>query len=154
MGHFCSFLILSSIVAVGQELPFVESSTEPVSRLSDQIITPVNQILTPVGIQVDLPGLRPQALALSPDGKILVTAGKTSELLVLAPDTGRILQRVPLPSEPRSPSTNGPITPQILKPDKGGQLSFTGLIFSPDGRRIYLANVDGSVKVFGVEKNG
>src|SRR5215471_21311256 len=99
MHHFCSLLILSSIVAVGQELPFLESSTQPVARLSDGITTPVNQILTPVGIQVDLPGLRPQALALSPNGKILVTAGKTSELLVLAPETGRILQRVPLPPE-------------------------------------------------------
>ena len=29
-------------------------------------------------VQVDLPGLRPQALALSPDGRILLTAGKTS----------------------------------------------------------------------------
>jgi YVTN family beta-propeller protein len=27
-------------------------------------------------------------------------------------------------------------------------------MFSPDGKRIYLANVDGSIKVFGVENNG
>ena len=30
-------------------------------------------------------------------------------------------------------------------------LSFTGLIFSPDGRKIFLSNVNGSIKVFGVE---
>jgi len=127
---------------------------ETVARLPDRIATPVNQLLTPVGIQVELPGLRPQALALSPDGKILVTAGETAELLVLAPDTGHILQRVPMTPERGSSSTNSPITPQIQKPDKGGQLSFTGLIFSRDGRKIYLANVDGSIKVFGVEKDG
>ena len=38
----------------------------------------------------------------------------------------------------------------ILNPDEKAQLSFTGLIFSPDGSRIYLANVNGDIKVFGV----
>ena len=42
----------------------------------------------------------------------------------------------------------------ILQPDKEGQLSFTGLVFSPDGRRIYLANVGGSIKAFGVGEGG
>src|ERR1051326_716733 len=50
--------------------------------------TPANQILTPFGKQVELPGMRPQAIALSPDGKLLVTAGKTHELVVLDPVTG------------------------------------------------------------------
>jgi hypothetical protein len=39
-------------------------------------VTPVNQVVTPAGQTVDLPGLRPQALALSPDGRILVASGK------------------------------------------------------------------------------
>ena len=60
-------------------------------------ITPVNQVLTPMGRQVDLPGMRPQAVALSPDGKLLVTAGKTSELIVVDPDDATIRQRVTLP---------------------------------------------------------
>jgi YVTN family beta-propeller protein len=133
----------------------VESTTATVGRKSDgQIITPVNQVITPAGIQVDLPDLRPQALALRPDGKILVTSGKTSELLVIAPHTNKILQRVPLPPEPANQTPSGPVTPHILQPDKSGQLSFTGLIFSPDGTRIYLANVDGSIKVFATEKDG
>ncbi len=42
----------------------------------------------------------------------------------------------------------------ILQPDKEGQLSFTGLCFSPDGTRLYLANVRGTIKVFSVEKEG
>ena len=42
-------------------------------------MTPVNQVLTPIGRQVDLPGMRPQGVALSPDGKLLVVSGKTSE---------------------------------------------------------------------------
>lgn len=116
-----------------------------------RIVLPVNQVLSPVGIQVELPKLRPQAIALSPDGELLVTSGKTAELIVLNPSTGDILQRVTLPSE----KTMAELAPEavsthILEPDKEGQLSFTGLIFSPDGTRIFLSNVNGSIKVFGV----
>src|SRR5687768_1540678 len=77
-----------------------------------KIVLPVNQTVTPVGIQVELPGLRPQGLALSPDGKLLVTSGKTSELVVIDPGSGAILQRVSLPNEgqnepqPTVPSSN------------------------------------------------
>ncbi|MEZ6080271.1 MAG: hypothetical protein R3C56_32760 [Pirellulaceae bacterium] len=34
------------------------------------------------------------------------------------------------------------------------KVSYTGLIFSPDGRQIYLSNVNGSVKVFAVDELG
>lgn len=114
--------------------------------------TPANQLLTPTGLQVELPGMRPQAIALSPDGRILVTAGKTHELLVVNPVTGNILQRVSLPSD--KDQDPDPVAEEILAPDKSGQLSFTGLVFSPDGSRIYLANVNGNIKVFGVALAG
>ena len=55
----------------------------------NRFVTAVNQILTPAGVTVELPGLRPQALALSPNGKILVTSGKTSEIVVVDPATGK-----------------------------------------------------------------
>ena len=120
----------------------------------DRFYTPVNQILTPAGRQVELPGLRPQALALSPDGRLLVTAGKTHELVVVDPASGTILQCVPLPAETnRTPALNPP-SERILQPDKDAELSFTGLTFSPDGSRIYLANVKGDLKVFGVHRDG
>jgi hypothetical protein len=67
----------------------------PVSRTSDtetvgyretqHLVLPANQVVTPLGRQVDLAGLRPQGLALSPDGRTLIVSGKTSELLVLDP---------------------------------------------------------------------
>jgi YVTN family beta-propeller protein len=117
-------------------------------------VTPVNQILTPYGLQVDLPGLRPQALALSPNGKLLVTSGKANLLIVVDPVTGKIIQQVPLPSDKIHEPQPETVSPQILQPDKEGQLSFTGLIFSPDGSRIYLSNVNGSIKVFGVAADG
>ncbi len=114
----------------------------------------MNQILTPAGLQVDLPEMRPQALALSPDGRLLVTAGKTSELVLVDPVSGEILQKVPLPSDQATDPTADVVSSHILDPDKDGQLSFTGLIFSPDGKRIYLSNVNGSIKVFDVSANG
>lgn len=131
------------------------SATAPVGRVgSNRYFTPANQMLTPTGLQVPLPGLRPQALALSPDGRRLVTAGKTHELVVVEPKTGKILQRVPLPSDQDKDPAPDAISARVLQPDKEGQLSFTGLIFSPDGARIYLANVRGTIKVFGVDRDG
>jgi YVTN family beta-propeller protein len=135
--------------AFAQEVP-ADSKTDLVGRSREEfIVTPVNQLLTPFGRLVELPGLRPQALALSPDGKLLVTSGKTSELVVIDPAKGEILQRVKLPADdkiepPEVPSTN------ILMPDLKGQVSFTGLVFSRDGKRIYLSNVNGSIKVFAI----
>jgi YVTN family beta-propeller protein len=43
------------------------------------------------------------------------------------------------------------VSSHILEPDKEGQLSYTGLIFSPDGSRVFLSNVNGSLKVFRVD---
>ena len=92
----CAVLALAPLpLAAGEQ---AEGATdEQVGRSGDgRIITPVNQVLTPFGRQVDLPGLRPQAIALSPDGRTLVVSGKTSELVVMDPTDGNIRQRVPL----------------------------------------------------------
>ena len=118
-----------------------------------RVITPVNQVLTPAGIQVELPGMRPQAIALSPDGNLLLTSGKTHELIVVHPATGMIVQRVPFPSDKTTEPNPDTVSSHLLEPDKEGQLSYTGLIFSPDGRRIYLSNVKGTIKVFGVDQS-
>src|ERR1035438_9519206 len=127
------------------------ATTETVGRHAEGLESPVNQLVTSAGRLVELPGVRPNALALSPDGQLLVTAGRTHELLVLTPVTGAILQRVPFPSDKTPPQAA--VSPLILQPDKRAQLSFTGLVFSPDGSRIYLANVNGDIKVFAVGKD-
>jgi YVTN family beta-propeller protein len=114
----------------------------------------MNQVVTPAGRQVPLPGLRPQALALSPDGRLLAVSGKTSELVILDPATGKIRQRVDLPSEELRANSLEAASPNILEPDTKGELSYTGLVFSPDGHRVYLSNVNGSVKVFAVGVDG
>jgi YVTN family beta-propeller protein len=118
------------------------------------VVTPVNQVLTPAGRLLELPGLRPQVLALSPDGRLLVTAGKTHELVVVDPLAGTVLQRVPLPSEKAIDPAADAVSARLLDPDKEGQASYTGLVFSADGSRLYLSNVNGSVKVFAVDGQG
>ena len=106
-------------------------------------------------MQVTLPGLRPQALALSPDGKLLVVSGKTHELVVLDPVTGIVRQqRPPAGRAGGRAQPRGRRPTNILEPDEKGQLSYTGLVFSPDGRRLYMSNVNGSIKVFAVEPDG
>ena len=147
-------VLLSLLTAQAARSPF-PSTNEKVGRTGGgRIVTPVNQVVTPRGKQVDLPGLRPIVLALSPDGKLLVTSGKTSELVVIDPVTGEIRQRVALPSEQANEPQPEAVSENILQPDKKGQASFTGLVFSPDGKRLYLSNVNGSVKVFAVGSDG
>ncbi len=149
-----ALMALLSVLALAVSCRTVDySSTEPVGEIGPQrYITPIHQVLTPTGIQVELPGMRPQAVALSPDGRLLATSGKTQELILIDPRTGDIKQRVTFPSsESRGPND---VSSHILKPDESGQISYTGLVFSPDGSRVYLSNVNGDIKVFGVSREG
>jgi len=141
----------SWLVAPGFCADDFSATTALVGHTGDSLVTPVNQIVTPAGTWVPLPGVRPQAVALSPDGKMLVTSGLAHELLALDPASGKILQHVPLP--PDAVGQEAPVTSLILNPDDRAQLSYAGLAFSPDGSRIYLSNVNGDVKVFGVALN-
>jgi len=146
---FCASVLLVFNQARGADgVENYEATTQIVGPTTNGFETPVNQQLTPAGKQVALPGMRPQALALSPDGKLLVTAGLTHELVVVNPATGKIVQHVAFPSDQTLEPM--PVSAEILSPDEKAQLSFTGLVFSPDGSRIYLANVNGDVKVFSV----
>jgi len=138
----------------GAGLPALQDVETVGAKPGNRTVVPVNQVVTPIGIQVTLPGLRPQALALSPDGKLLAVAGKTAELIILSAASGEVRQRVVLPAEEKAtPQPQAP-SPNVLQPDDEGQLSYTGLVFAPAGGRIYMSNVDGSVKVFSVAADG
>jgi YVTN family beta-propeller protein len=142
--------LLSVLVAncglAAQETRFAVSES---GSGGEGISIPVNQILTPAGIQVELPEARPQVLALSPDGRLLVTGGKNA-LVLIDPLDGRILQTAKLPLDNLRAEETNAVSEQILKPDRQAQASYNGLVFSPDGKRIYFSNVHGGIKVLAV----
>src|SRR5882672_10665730 len=106
-----SLVLFFALVLAGCRTEPGASTRETVGRVSARrSYTPVNQILTPTGLQVELPGMRPQALALSPDGTLLVTAGKTHNLIIINPTSGDILQHVPLPSEDDKEPNPAPVS--------------------------------------------
>jgi YVTN family beta-propeller protein len=144
-------VLLAGTAACPKDLPDPKQEGE---AGENRTVLPVNQVLAPAGTQIPLPGLRPQALALSPDNRYLAVSGKTHELVIIAASTGMIVQRVDLPSEEQNTPPPNPSSPNILEPDQRGQLSYTGLIYSPDGNRLYLSNVNGSIKVFSVAEDG
>ena len=123
---------------------------------ANRFVTPTGQVLTPTGEQVNLPGMRPQALALSPDGRLLATAGRNNSLVLIDPATRRVLQTIPLSivSEESGAPRSAGATATSASPNavtNTAELSFTGLVFSPDGRRLYLSNAAGNVWVFAVD---
>jgi DNA-binding beta-propeller fold protein YncE len=150
--YFQALLILCVWEANSQEVNF-DATTQIVGHNTNGLETPVNQLVTPAGTLIPLPGVRPNALALSPDGKLLVTSGLINELLVFDPATGKNTQQVPFPEQEGDKSVAA-LSSLILGGTDRSKLSFTGLAFSPDGTRIYLSNVNGDVKVFGVDDKG
>ena len=147
-------LVIATVCCVGAANP-APPNTLPVGEIGTNLYsTPINQFLTPAGRQVALTGLRPQALALSPNDGLLAVSGKTAELVLVDPANGRILQHVLLPATRTNEAAPDVVSGHILKPDKEAELSYTGLVFSPDGSRIYLSAVNGSIKVFTVDPSG
>jgi len=130
------------------------SDVETVGRHENgRTVLPVNQVLTPAGKQVELPGMRAQALALSPDGRRLVVSGLTSEIVVIDPATGAVLQTVRLPKLKKGAPQESS-SPEFLDFDGRSEMSYAGLAFSPDGRRLALSNVNGDIKLFAVAADG
>ena len=128
------------------------SCTTSVSAQEISIETPV-AIVTPVGHRIDLAGMRPQVLVLTPDGKSLLTSGKTNKLVVIQADTKTVSQTIDFPSKDQT-SEPDIASPNILKPDSAALVSYTGLVCTSDGKRVYMSNVGGSIKVFSLNADG
>ncbi len=139
------FLILASLLSVGCKHVTPFSDTKPTVENhvgiagTNRYVTPTGQLLTPAGLQVELPGMRPQVLALSPDQHLLVTAGKQNSLVVMDPITGQIRQKRLLTATIDGTTTTGV------------EIGLTGLVFSPDGQKLLVSTADGSVRVFDVQ---
>jgi YVTN family beta-propeller protein len=173
--HLIILLVTGAIPLKGSEVFFV--SPDAVGRVAENHYRlPTGQLLTPAGRQVELAGMRPQAMALSPDGRQYAVAGKTNVLVLIDARTGRIRQTVPLlpfrseiitsedthasekpmgsPAAASTPSsgtrTNAVATTITVAP----RMSLTGLIFSPDGHRIFLSDASGRILMFPVDRRG
>ncbi|MCC6784376.1 MAG: hypothetical protein IT457_16150, partial [Planctomycetes bacterium] len=69
LGLRCVAVAALALGACRSDPPAPSPPTELVGRKDDgRTVTPVNQTLSPYGRFVDLPGLRPQALAATRDG--------------------------------------------------------------------------------------
>ena len=123
-----------------------------VSAQDNLIETPVTAV-TPAGDRIELAGMRPQVLVMSPDGKVLFTSGKTNKLVVIQADTKEVAQSIDFPSKDQT-SEPDVASPNILKPDTTALVSYTGLVCSSDGKRVYMSNVGGSLKVFSLNPDG
>jgi YVTN family beta-propeller protein len=103
------------------------------SRVGDsdpgRIVVPTNQVLSPLGRQVAYDG-RPVDLALSPDGRWLAVLDRAA-VLIVDPVSAKVVSRAR---------------------HKGG--SYAGLVFTPDGRRLFASSITGTIGVFEVESDG
>ena len=151
------------------------SAAGKVGRVAEgRWLLPTGQIIAPAGRQIDLAGIRPQALTLSPNGRFLAVAGSSKDVLIFDTATGQELSRTTMPGDakvavpPKPGAASTPIPAAQPgdkkdepaaesgdpKPDKDGKMSFAGLAFSPDGARLFVSSRSGQIRFFGVDATG
>ncbi|HWL36740.1 MAG TPA: bifunctional YncE family protein/alkaline phosphatase family protein [Frankiaceae bacterium] len=101
-------------------------------RPDGSVVLPTNQEIHPAGVQVEFPG-RANAVAIRPDGRTAtVLTDKDTALTVVDLAAGTVLQR--------------------LDPEQG-LAAYTGIVYAPDGRKLYASTKRGVV-VAGVAPDG
>jgi DNA-binding beta-propeller fold protein YncE len=112
--------------------PRIEAGNYDKLRVGDgdsgRAVVPTNQVVSPLGDQIGLRG-RPTALALSPDRRWLGVLSH-DRLLLIDLDAKNIRDSVPHSG------------------------SFTGIVFGPDGKRLFASDTHGTVDAFTVDATG
>ena len=108
--------------------------TRRVGRQADgSVVLPTNQELRPAGMHIEFPG-RANAIAVRPRAHVAtVLTDQAPALTVIELKTGAVLQR---------------FNPQL------GDASFSGIVYSRDGRRLYASLSTGRIVVCGVAPDG
>ena len=101
------------------------------------VLVPSHQVITPAGDQIKMNGARPNAVALSPDGRTaaFLTGACNGCAVVTTVDlgTGRVKQR--------------------LNPNRGGAAP-SGIVYSADGKHLYASDTSGFVLKASVAPDG
>jgi len=122
-------------------------------RPDGSVVLPTDQIIRPAGRLVPFEG-RPTAIAIRPDGRtaaVLKSAGsyigpgRPEHILVVDLVTARVKQRF-LPADSASSAAI-----QIFENSQG---SFTGIVYSADGTKLYASDASGSIVVANVAADG
>ncbi|MEQ1827388.1 MAG: bifunctional YncE family protein/alkaline phosphatase family protein [Pirellula sp.] len=150
----CIALTQSSFNSIaGNAFAQEATNTRALTSVGTETVNSLSQIVTPAGYKIDMPGMRPQVIGLTPNNKFIVTSGKTNKLVVINAEDRAVTQSVEFPSQDQT-SEPTVASPNILQPDSKALVSFTGLVFSADGKRLYMSNVMGSIKVFNIDEAG
>jgi YVTN family beta-propeller protein len=141
LKKIASLLVVAALatISLGQEAPSrppaakVDPANYDRLRTGDsdggRIVVPTNQVLSPAGRQVAFSG-RPTDVVLSPAGRWLAVLDR-GHVAIIDPQSAEIVSRATHASG-----------------------SFAGVVFSPDGKRLYASNIRGSIGVFGVDDEG
>lgn len=98
-------------------------------KYAGRIVVPTNQVLSPHGRLVEFPG-RPTDVALSPDGRFLGVLNRNSVMSISIDDA------------------------EVVSDSRHANGSWTGVMFSPDGAKLYASSFRGAIGVFDVAKDG
>ncbi|AEE14492.1 40-residue YVTN family beta-propeller repeat protein [Thermodesulfobium narugense DSM 14796] len=127
------------VVSLFSQFIFFESF----SLAKESLWIPTDQNLTPAGKQILIPG-RPNAIAISPDGNMVAlnVGGYPNNLtpnyypiVLVNLKEGKIIQNI-----------------SLSKGERGG--SYTGIVYSKDGSKLYASFSDGKILDFDVDSNG
>jgi YVTN family beta-propeller protein len=130
----------AAAIAVLIAAPMLAQTDPPRSTVGHQdngsIVLPSNQVITPLGIQIDLPLARPNVVAVRPDGQTaaFLAATVATPIRIANLVTGKEVQEF-LPGTDRS-------------------MSYDGLLYSADGKHLYASQDDGRVTIMNVSDNG
>jgi len=131
-AFFCWLCVATLNVSpsFAQDQPTVDYDTTRVGEtVAGRIVVPTNQVLSPLGKQVAFTG-RPTDVTLSPNGRWLAVLNRHDTLLIDV-ETGEIVSQVK---------------------HRGG--SYKGIVFTPDGQRLYASCIRGNLEVYSVSDEG
>jgi YVTN family beta-propeller protein len=120
-------VVAVAAAGVAQANGFWSHTAQVGKQPNGSVLVPTNQVITPAGQQIMMNGTRPNAVAISPDGKTAAFLATGSLVTTVDLGTGKVKQ--------------------LLNPNGGGRggAAPTGIVYSADGRHLYASDTGGFV---------